>query len=144
VGVRRLVPLLRVLLVVLLGAIATGCHLFPAPVPTPVPAGVGQLQVMALAEPVCPAEQEPSDPACVPRAVPGALVFVQPADGRDILVAQTRANADGVAVLDLPAGDYVVLGGDVEGLMRRPEPTHVSIAPHETLSVELLWDTGVR
>jgi hypothetical protein len=137
-------PIRRVLPVFLLGAVAIGCQVLPAPTPTPVPAGTGELRVTALAGPVCPVEQEPPDPACAPRTVPGAPIFVQPADGRDILVAQARADGDGVAVFDLPAGDYLVLGGDVEGLMGRPDPMVVSVVADDSVSVELTWDTGIR
>ena len=124
--------------------VLTGCLPVSPPRPTPVPGGVGQLEIHALAGPVCPVESEPPDPECAPRPVPRASVFVQPGDGRDILVAQATTDARGVAVVDLPAGEYVVLGGDVEGLMAGPQAVRVLVTAHDTTTVELAWDTGIR
>lgn len=115
------------------------------PVPTPTPAGgTGTLSVTAVAGPVCPVEQDPPDPACAPRSVAGARVFVQPGDGRDILVAQGATDADGVFELELPTGDYIVIGGEVEGLMGLPEPVTVAVVAGQTTTVTLTYDTGIR
>jgi hypothetical protein len=133
---RTLVPLLLIVL--------AGCQLVEPPVPTPVPAGIGQLEVRAIAGPVCPVETDPPDPGCAPRPVSDAPVFVQPGDGRDIVVAQGVADADGVLAFDLPGGEYFIAGGDVVGLMGRPEPVLTLVREHATVTVELVWDTGIR
>ena len=107
-------------------------------------ADVGRLEMQVVAGPVCPVEQDPPDPSCDPRPVEGARIFVQPGDGRDILVGEATTDADGHAAIELPPGDYVVIGGEVDGLMGLPEPTTVTIAPGETLTITLAYDTGIR
>jgi hypothetical protein len=94
--------------------------------------------------PVCPVEQVPPEPGCEPRPVAGAPVFVQPGDGRDIMVAQATTDDDGMARITLPAGDYIVAGGDVEGLMGRPSTVGVVAAADAITTVDLVYDTGIR
>jgi hypothetical protein len=129
--------MVRLLLLTLLLA---GC----APDPTPSAGGTGRIEVEVVAGPVCPVEQEPPDPSCEPRPVAGANIFVQPADGRDILVGEAISGADGRATIEIAAGDYIVLGGDVEGLMGRPEPMTVIVRGGATATVVLTYDTGIR
>lgn len=126
----------------LIGALLlAGC----LPVPTPTPdGGAGTLAVTAVAGPVCPVEQDPPDPACAPRPVAGARIFVQPGDGRDIIVAQGATGADGTVQLRIQTGDFIVVGGEVEGLMGVPEPMTVTIAAGQTATITLTYDTGVR
>ena len=124
--------------VAILALLLVGC----APQPS-VPA-IGSIQVDALAGPVCPVETEPPDPDCAPRPVEGALILVQPADGRDIVVAQGETDGDGRVLLDLPGGDYLVFGAAVGGLIGTPEPMPITVEAGETVSVELGYDTGIR
>jgi hypothetical protein len=114
---------------------------FP-PAPTPG-SGETAIAVSVVAGPTCPVERDPPDPNCDPRPVEGASVLVQPADGRDIVVAQGTTDAAGEVVLEVPPGDYVVLGGAVEGLMGLPEPTPVSVVAG-TATIVLAYDTGIR
>ena len=126
-----LVPLLTVLV---------GCQ--TAPVPSTARSGV--LQVVAVAGPVCPVEQVPPDPECAPRTVADATVLVQPGDGRDIVVATLVTDAEGMARVELPAGNYVVIGAVVDGLMGQPQPVPVAILADGVITVDLAWDTGIR
>lgn len=116
------------------------CRLAPAPSAS----DMGTLEVEALAGPVCPVETDPPDPDCAPRPVPDALVLVQPADGRDIVVAQGTTGADGRLLLEVPPGDYLVIGAAVEGLMGTPEPIAVTVEANGTTPVGLGYDTGIR
>ena len=126
-------PLVAVLLVLLIAA----C--------TPQPsAGMGSIQVDAFAGPVCPVETEPPDPDCAARPVEGALIVVQPADGRDIVVAQGETDAEGRVVLELPPGSYLVIGAAVEGLMGTPAPVTAGVEPGGRTLVGLEYDTGIR
>jgi hypothetical protein len=126
------------LLAVLIVLALVGCQ------PAPPAAGSGVIEVEAIAGPVCPVETDPPDPDCAPRPVAGATVLVQPADGRDIVVAQGMTDADGRVRLELPAGDYLVVGAAVEGLMGAPQPVAASVAAGRVTSVELAYDTGIR
>lgn len=108
------------------------------------PAAMGTLQVQVVAGPVCPVEQEPPDPNCEPRPVEGSRIFVQPGDGRDIVVDEATTDARGHATFDIAPGDYIVLGGDTDGLMGRPEPATVTVLTGQTVTITLTYDTGIR
>jgi hypothetical protein len=69
---------------------------------------------------------------------------VSPADGRDIVVASGRTDAEGRLELSVPPGKYVVTAGEVEGLFGQPATVGVSISAGETTSVTLEYDTGIR
>lgn len=126
--------------IIALALVLAGC----VPAPTGSADGAGVIQVEVVAGPVCPVEEDPPDPNCDPRPVAGARIFVQPGDGRDILVAEARSDEAGRASIEIAAGDYIVVGGEVEGLMGRPEPTNVSVSAGRTTTVTLVYDTGIR
>lgn len=127
--------------ILFLALVVVACTPRPSPIPTGAP---GELELTAVAGPVCPVETIPADPACEPRPVPGARVLVSPGDGRDIVVAEGTTDDDGMVRLELPPGDYIVSGADVDGLMGRPDPATVTIAAGELTSVTLAYDTGIR
>jgi hypothetical protein len=133
--IRRLLFSLLLLPVTLLG-----CQTAPAPSSTVT----GVLQITALAGPVCPVEQVPPDPGCAPRPVVDATVLVQPGDGRDVVVATLVTDEDGTAQAELPAGEYIVIGAAVSGLMGTPEPVRITVDADGLVSLDLLWDTGIR
>jgi hypothetical protein len=110
----------------------------------PTTGEVGVIEVEAVAGPVCPVEQDPPDPNCEPRPVEGARILVQPGDGRDIVVGEATTDADGHATIELPPGDYIVVGVEVEGLMGIPEPATAAVEIGETTTVILAYDTGIR
>ena len=126
---------------ILAALLLTAC--LPGVTPTPAQ-GEATLEVRAVAGPVCPVERDPPDPECEPRPVDGAPLFVSSSDGRDILVAQGTTGADGVARMSLPPGDYIGGGGDVEGLMGRPDPVTVTVVDGQTTILTLTYDTGIR
>lgn len=106
--------------------------------------GSGALEVTVVAGPVCPVESEEPDPACAPRPVADARIFVQPGDGRDILVAEGTSDDEGIVRFELPPGDYIISGGAVDGLFGLPEPTVVTVIGSEPATVTLAYDTGIR
>jgi hypothetical protein len=116
---------------------------FPTPRPTPG-SGDTALSIRVVAGPVCPVERDPPDPSCEARPVAGAQVLVQTADGRDVIVAQGTTGADGNVIVEVPPGEYLVAGGEVEGLMGLPEPARVSVVVGNTEIVLLSYDTGIR
>lgn len=130
---------MRLVALVLLAMVIVACVAPPSPSARP-----GVLEVRALAGPVCPVETVPPDPACEPRPVANAPVFVAPGDGRDILVAQGTTDGDGLVRLELPPGAYVISGGEVDGLFGLPEPVRVTLESGARASVELTYDTGIR
>ena len=130
-------PAMRfVLLLVAVLAILTACD--------PEPPGLeGSIVVVAMAGPVCPVESNPPDPSCAPRPVPGASIIVTAATGSEV-VAQGETGADGRLTLALPAGDYLVTAGEVEGLTGAPEPVVVSVLANLSTEVPVAYDTGIR
>jgi hypothetical protein len=124
-----------VLLVGLLAALG-GCD-------APTPAADATLLVEALAGPTCPVETDPPDPDCAPRPVAAAPIVVRSVDGGQI-VAEGETGADGRLSLAIPAGDYVVEAGPVEGLMAAPAPVPASVLAGEASEVQLAYDTGIR
>ena len=108
------------------------------------PPGMGSILVDAIAGPVCPVETEPPDPECAPRPVEAAVILVQPADGRDIVVAQGETDAEGRVVLEVPPGNYLVFGSVVEGVMGVPQPASASVEAGGRTLVALEYDTGIR
>jgi hypothetical protein len=101
------------------------------------------IEVHAVAGPVCPVETVPPNPACEPRAVAGAPIFVMPADGRDVIVAQGTTDDNGLVRLEVPPGAYTVMGGEVPGLMGQPSPASVT-ARSALVPITLIYDTGIR
>jgi hypothetical protein len=111
----------------------------------PSPFGdTGSLEVVAVAGPVCPVETEPPDPNCDPRVVAGARILVTPGDGRDIVVAEAVTDDVGRVVFELPAGDYIVTGAEVDGLMGLPDPAAARVSAGATESLAVAYDTGIR
>jgi len=117
----------------------------PSPIPTPPgspPAGKVRLAVSLVAGPVCPVEQNPPDPGCAPRPVPGATIVVRDASGAQ--VAQLTSDAKGQASVDLAPGSYVVEAKPSGGLMGTPEPVTVQLTDAKSGEVTLSYDTGIR
>ena len=96
---------------------------------------------LATAGPTCPVEQ-PGDPACAPRPVPGAVLIVRGADGTEAARVQT----DGIGAFEAPLepGDYVLEAQAVEGLMGVPGPIPFRVDEGVSTVVEVLYDTGIR
>lgn len=126
----------------LLGIVVALAGCMPDPGPTAT--GAGTIEIEVVAGPVCPVEREPPDPNCEPRPVGGARIFVQPGDGGDSPVAEATTAEDGHATIQIAPGDYIVVGGDVEGLMGSPEPATVTVLTGQTVTITLTYDTGIR
>lgn len=127
----------HILVLVAVIALLTACD-------TADPREEGSILVVAMAGPTCPVETDPPDPDCAPRPVAGAPVVVSPANGQDIVIAQGETDAEGRLTLAVPAGDYLVTAGAVEGMMAAPEPVVVSVLAGLTIEVPLGYDTGIR
>lgn len=121
----------------LLAAVVLGCSPAASPVPRAHVTG------HATAGPTCPVETVPPDPNCAARPVPGAVMVVTTPAGAE--VARTTTAADGSFAFDLPSGPYVLVPGDVQGLMGRPAPSPFSVAAGGALiTLDVQYDTGIR
>ncbi|MGZ9275620.1 MAG: hypothetical protein ACXW4L_00720 [Candidatus Limnocylindrales bacterium] len=105
-------------------------------------AGRTGLRINAVAGPVCAVEQMPPDPACAPRPVGGATIAIRDARGEE--VKRISLDVAGSAFVELPPGEYEVVGGEVEGLMGVPEPQHATVSEGAATTVDLAYDTGIR
>lgn len=108
--------------------------------PPSVAPGTG-LGIAALAGPTCPVETL-GDPACAPRPVAGATVTIL--DGQGTSVATVVLDAQGSAIVALPAGNYVVKAQPAAGLMGTPEAMKVTVVGGALTPIVLSYDTGIR
>lgn len=111
-------------------------------VPSPSVAPGTGLTITAVAGPTCPVETIPPDPACAPRPVAGATVIIL--DGQGTSAATVVLDAQGSAVVALPAGNYVVQPQPAAGLMGTPESMNVTVVDGTLTPVVLSYDTGIR
>lgn len=91
--------------------------------------------------PTCPVER-PGDPACAPRLVAGAVLVVTGTDGTE--VARFTTDASGFYRIALPAGDYTLGAGPVEGFMSGPSPQAFTVKDGVLTQLDLGYDTGIR
>ena len=131
---RTALPLVALLIAAALLAACTG--------PGASSTGGATLAGTALAGPVCPVEQDPPDPACADRPVPGAVVVVRSADGRE--VGRTTTDATGRFSLSLDPGDYRLEPQPVEGLLGTAPALDVTLGPSGVSDLVLAYDTGIR
>ena len=132
-------------LVVLALVLVSGCSSSAAPSPSrSLSPGTVSVRGVATAGPVCPVER-PGDPACAPRPVSGATIVVESADGTEFVRVAT--GADGSFVIDLPAGNYVLVPQPVAGLMRAPDQVSIVIPAQGSplpAPLQIQYDTGIR
>ncbi len=126
-----------IILLVAVLMVLTGC--VPAD-----PAEEGAIIIVAMAGPTCAAETDPPDPECAPRPVAAAPIVVTPADGSEVVIAEGETDAEGRLTLAMPAGDYLVTAGVVEGLIGPSQPVVVSVLAGVTTEVPIGYDTGIR
>lgn len=113
-----------------------------APDAWPVPqTGQTGLRLTAFASPTCPVEQ-PGDPACAPRVVPGATIVIRDASGAE--AARVTLDDQGTAFVALAPGAYTVEAGPVQGLMGTPAAIGATVTKGVSAPLILAYDTGIR
>jgi hypothetical protein len=105
---------------------------------TPAPA-TGVVGVV-LAGPTCPVERAGQSP-CV-RPVAGATILAL--DSARNEVGRAVTDTAGAYFLRLPPGTYQIVPQAVEGLMRAPAATTVTVADGAPTRLDLQYDTGIR
>lgn len=103
-----------------------------------LPGGSG-IAGRVTAGPTCPVVTAANP--CEDRPLVGAPVVVLDASGRE--VGRVMTDADGHYAITLPAGPYSVEPQPIEGVMRAPEPTQVTVEDGFT-TVDMSYDTGIR
>ncbi|HEX5826848.1 MAG TPA: carboxypeptidase-like regulatory domain-containing protein [Candidatus Limnocylindrales bacterium] len=95
-----------------------------------------------LAGPTCPVE-DPADPTCAGRTVPGATLTVTTPSGEAVTSLVT--NASGLYRFGgLAPGEYVLVASAVEGLMGAPSPAPFTVREGEVTPLDVSYDTGIR
>ena len=114
----------------------------PAGIPGPADGTTGVIGIRGIATggPVCPVAR-PNDPACADRPVAGATVHVLDVTGTEVATMET--DTTGTFVVALPPGQYRLVADPVQGLMRAPQPTDVTVGATQ-VTVQLTYDTGIR
>jgi hypothetical protein len=101
---------------------------------------LGTVSGRIVAGPMCPVETEASP--CPDEPLPGEAVRLT-AGGT--VVASARSDADGAFTFEVEPGDYQLVWapeGDVGIRFARPVP--VTVVAGETVTTDLLVDTGIR
>jgi hypothetical protein len=127
---------LVMLVLVLLLAAGGGCTGEPA-------ATKATLQGQVTIGPICPVERPDQPCLPTPEAYAARKVLVRSADGTN-LVATVSLNETGYYQVDLDPGTYVV---DINraGIDRSPDvPRTLTLAPGETVTLDIDIDTGIR
>jgi len=100
------------------------------------------VDVILVADPVCPVEQVPPAESCDPRPVADAEVVVRAPDGSE--VARGISDAEGRVSFSVAAGAYYVEAADVEGLMLAPDSAAFSGVGGDSVGLLLGYDSGIR
>ena len=98
---------------------------------------------VVTAGPTCPVQQDPPDPACDDRPVPGALLLISKEGDRDAY-GQVVVDSEGRFETRLPAGTYVLEPQPVEGLMGTAHPVQFEVGPNRPVDLVIEYDTGIR
>jgi len=132
----------RLLLVALLAAALAGCR-GGAASPAPSVGEGGVVRGVVTAGPTCPVEQVPPASTCAARAVTGALLLIEDADGRRL--DEVRSGPGGEFAASLPAGMYRLVPQPVEGLLGTAAPVGFEVRMGETTGpLAVVYDTGIR
>jgi hypothetical protein len=144
---------LTMMVLVLLVLLAACVH----PTPSAAPASPGLTPTRAAspsglvsyvfgtvaAGPVCPVERVPPDPSCAPRPVQGVLITASFAGSGE--AGRATSGPDGnYRLVIVGYGTVTLTAPAVPGLMGRPAPVTITLAPMESSRVDFLYDTGIR
>jgi hypothetical protein len=97
---------------------------------------------VVVAGPTCPVVTDPPDPSCADRPVSGAELIVLTSSGAEVMRA--TSDADGIFVLHLPPGGYVLEPQPVEGLLGTANPVAFSVDEAGAADLVVSYDTGIR
>jgi len=114
----------------------------PAPIASASAPAVATVTIHLVAGPVCPVERDSPDPACAPRAVPGAVVVLRDARGAER--ARASSDANGIVTFAIAPGTYELDAAAVAGLMGRPQALSLTVAEGAPQTLTLEYDTGIR
>jgi pilus assembly protein FimV len=121
------------------GAGATGSAGASASTSSDSTASTTGIDVRALAGPTCPVQRAGQD--CT-RPISATVVITRQDGGG---AAQVQTGTDGTAHVPLPPGSYTVAGlPGASGFPRAPTPQHATVTAGAYVTVQLVFDTGIR
>ena len=98
---------------------------------------------IVTAGPLCPVAASPDPSMCDPRPVAGAVVVATDVSGLEI--GRDTTSTDGRYTIWFAKSEPVVITAlPVKGLARPPDPVKVTITLGVGLTVNLMYDTGIR
>jgi hypothetical protein len=104
-------------------------------------AHVGSIRGRVVAGPTTPVFR-PDDPACADRPVAGAVLRLEPLDGRP---AETLvSDSEGHFRKSVPPGRYRLVPQPVKGLVGTAAPIEVTLLEGAEVDVTFSYDTGIR
>ena len=129
-------------LAILVLVFAAACNPWagPSSAPTVTPLFTTGVRGVVLAGPTCPVEQAGQSP-CV-RSVSDATILALDSGRHE--VGRATSDASGAYFLRLPPGTYEIVPQAIQGLMRPPGETTVTVSDRAPIQVDLQYDTGIR
>jgi hypothetical protein len=123
-------------------ALAAACNpgVGPSLTPTVTPLLTTGVRGVVLVGPTCPVER-PGQSPCV-RSVSGATILALDSARHEL--GRAISDAKGAYFLRLPPGTYEIAPQVVEGLMRVPAESTVTVPDGTPIQVDLQYDTGIR
>jgi|GEM_PF-1020516 len=103
--------------------------------------GVGVLFGRVTLSPVCPVERIPPDPNCAPKAFVTDVSAIHASSGT--VQDTTRTTQDGVFVMDLPAGDYILRAKSAQ-VYPMCGDVRVSVPSGKRTEMDISCDSGIR
>lgn len=129
--------------VVVLGGCADGEPAVDPSASSSLSAAAKAVVVVAVYQPLCGGpEPVTPDPSCPQEVVEGVeIVATRPGSS---VVATARTDAQGRAVLRLPAGGYVLTAGPAEPPRVAPRPMQVTVGPEPVPTVTLRYESSMQ
>ncbi len=126
------------------GRSGPACSFAPCPpLSDPVAESWGTIAGKVQLGPVCPVERIPPDPNCAPQ--PHAATFMLLTADQTKTVKTFSSNAEGVFMVDVPAGQYVIQPSPNPSPVPNCSASEILTVPvNDSVAVTLYCDTGIR
>lgn len=123
-------------------ALAAACNpgAGPSSTPTVTPLLTTGVRGVVLAGPTCPVEQAGQSP-CV-RSLSGATILALNSAGHEL--GRAVSDANGAYFMRLSPGTYRIAPQPLEGMMRAPAESTVTVPDGAPVRLDLQYDTGIR
>lgn len=97
---------------------------------------------VALLGPMCPAQKNPTDPACADR--PYKTHLAATTHDQTQIIEQFNSNDNGEFSVDLPAGEYFIISSDTASMFSKCLKNNIKVEENKYTEIILNCDTGIR